>query len=422
MWLAVALQPRCTHPLSLSFPKQYAFELPPPSEEPDANEVAVVVYHRTESVYRSSYHHSYSQRSSSRVSHTPFGVPMMVRVPADMTEDALKSVIGAKLLRCSKKDALPRIAVDSDAELEAAFAENAGDAAAAAPPMGADGDVDMTGFSLHLCDSYGADTATVIGDKPLRNGQFLGLTWPSDIKARAYDRDADLLHSRDPSVSASTAAAACVSLDDCMKQFTKAEKLSQTDMWRCPHCKEEKQAEKKMEVWSVPQMLVIQLKRFSYNSYSRSKLTTMVDFPLEGLDMTKYVLQPDGKRAVYDLIAVSNHMGGYGCGHYTAYCREGSEWYDFDDSRVSPASRASVAVSAGSLPRAVRLQYIAGHGPCPADPSTPRLSDRPLTQAPLLPQSTSSYVLFYERVDEPAAGETSTPMQNDDVASRVHYV
>ena len=43
---------------------------------------------------------------------------------------------------------------------------------------------------------------------------------------------------------------------------------------------------------------------------------------------------------VYDLYAVSNHVGSLGGGHYTAYCRvpqpDGSlAWYHFDDELVS---------------------------------------------------------------------------------------
>ena len=40
---------------------------------------------------------------------------------------------------------------------------------------------------------------------------------------------------------------------------------------------------------------------------------------------------------VYDLYAVSNHFGGMGGGHYTAFCQmpDDQGWFDFDDSHVS---------------------------------------------------------------------------------------
>ena len=49
----------------------------------------------------------------------------------------------------------------------------------------------------------------------------------------------------------------------------------------CPQCKEHRQAFKKMELWRLPEVLVIHLKRFSYNSYLRDKIDTLVEFPLE---------------------------------------------------------------------------------------------------------------------------------------------
>ena len=62
-------------------------------------------------------------------------------------------------------------------------------------------------------------------------------------------------------------------------------------------------------------MLVISLKRFSYNRYWRDKLDTHVDFPINGLDMGPYIINKSHGKAIYDLIAVSNHYGGMGGGH-----------------------------------------------------------------------------------------------------------
>ena len=39
---------------------------------------------------------------------------------------------------------------------------------------------------------------------------------------------------------------------------------------------------------------------------------------------------------MYNLYAVSNHYGGFGKGHYTAYCRSSDNaWHCYDDSHVS---------------------------------------------------------------------------------------
>jgi ubiquitin carboxyl-terminal hydrolase 4/11/15 len=59
----------------------------------------------------------------------------------------------------------------------------------------------------------------------------------------------------------------------------------------------------------------------------------MVDFPTEGLDLTSRVaMKEEGKSLIYDLIAVDNHYGGLGGGHYTAMARNfiDGEWYDYN--------------------------------------------------------------------------------------------
>jgi len=48
----------------------------------------------------------------------------------------------------------------------------------------------------------------------------------------------------------------------------------------CPVCKRHEQATKKFDIWQLPRVLVIHLKRFSYTRYWRDKLDTSVDFPI----------------------------------------------------------------------------------------------------------------------------------------------
>ncbi|XP_022252353.1 ubiquitin carboxyl-terminal hydrolase 15-like isoform X3 [Limulus polyphemus] len=106
-----------------------------------------------------------------------------------------------------------------------------------------------------------------------------------------------------------------IQLSDCLKLFMTTEKLGAKDPWYCPECKKHQQATKKFDLWSLPQVLIIHLKRFSYNRYWRDKIDTLVDFPVRGLDMTNYAIDPHHGPATYDLIAVANHFGGMGGGH-----------------------------------------------------------------------------------------------------------
>jgi len=42
------------------------------------------------------------------------------------------------------------------------------------------------------------------------------------------------------------------------------EQLSEDDSWYCQRCKMHVQADKKLDLWSLPEVLVVHLKRFQY--------------------------------------------------------------------------------------------------------------------------------------------------------------
>ncbi|KAG8624387.1 hypothetical protein KVT40_007454 [Elsinoe batatas] len=143
-----------------------------------------------------------------------------------------------------------------------------------------------------------------------------------------------------------------ISLDDCFAETARTETLSEENAWYCNRCKELRRADKTLEIWTAPDILVVHLKRFSGERYRRDKVDVLVEFPTEGLDLSSRVgLQEDGKEYLYDLFAVDNHYGGLGGGHYTAYARNfwDGNWYDFNDSMVSQTSPTSVVTTAAYL-------------------------------------------------------------------------
>ncbi|KAI8082722.1 uncharacterized protein BX664DRAFT_338921 [Halteromyces radiatus] len=144
-----------------------------------------------------------------------------------------------------------------------------------------------------------------------------------------------------------------VTLMDCLDEFTKEEQLSEEDLWYCPQCKEHQRATKKFDIWHLPEIMVVHLKRFSHTRTLRDKIDAFIDFPMEELDMTDRVLGVKNvdsiakeDRFIYDLYAVDNHFGGMGGGHYTAYAQnwQDGEWYNFDDSHVSKVEQKDAKV------------------------------------------------------------------------------
>ncbi|XP_068131483.1 ubiquitin carboxyl-terminal hydrolase 8 [Hyperolius riggenbachi] len=140
------------------------------------------------------------------------------------------------------------------------------------------------------------------------------------------------------------------SLQDCLKSFSKEEKLTDNNRFYCSNCKTRRDSTKKIEIWKLPPVLLVHLKRFSYEGRWKQKLQTHVDFPLEHLDLSPYVIGPKIFKK-YNLFGVSNHYGGLDGGHYTAYCKNAlkQRWCKFDDHEVSDISVSSVKTSAAYI-------------------------------------------------------------------------
>jgi ubiquitin carboxyl-terminal hydrolase 4/11/15 len=158
-----------------------------------------------------------------------------------------------------------------------------------------------------------------------------------------------------------------ITLENCLEQFTLPEQLDEDNKWYCSACKKHVRAEKTMELWRLPNILIVHLKRFEFkHSLRREKLETLIDCPLEGLEMGKYCAPTshdgdfakqkefvfNGVPACYDLFAVVNHYGRMGFGHYTAFARRWTEdtmsddWALFDDSSVRACTKGQVVSSA----------------------------------------------------------------------------
>ncbi|EPY74532.1 ubiquitin carboxyl-terminal hydrolase 31-like protein [Camelus ferus] len=142
--------------------------------------------------------------------------------------------------------------------------------------------------------------------------------------------------------------------------------LAPDDAWRCPHCKQLQQGSITLSLWTLPDVLIVHLKRFRQEGDRRMKLQNMVKFPLTGLDMTPHVVKRsqsswslpshwspwrrpyglgrDPEDYIYDLYAVCNHHGTMQGGHYTAFCKNSVDglWYCFDDSEVQQLSEDEV--------------------------------------------------------------------------------
>eukprot|EP00500_Bicosoecida_sp_ms1_P004096 CAMPEP_0203807726 /NCGR_PEP_ID=MMETSP0115-20131106/1222_1 /ASSEMBLY_ACC=CAM_ASM_000227 /TAXON_ID=33651 /ORGANISM="Bicosoecid sp, Strain ms1" /LENGTH=494 /DNA_ID=CAMNT_0050716409 /DNA_START=311 /DNA_END=1793 /DNA_ORIENTATION=+ len=140
------------------------------------------------------------------------------------------------------------------------------------------------------------------------------------------------------SLPVGTSAGQAGSLHRSLQEFTSEERLEGDERWHCPKCKKFRNASKKFDLWKLPPLLIVHLKRFSYTRRGvRRKLTNNISFPTTGLDLSAFCVGDDPDPPVYDLYAVINHHGrGLGSGHYSAFALNPAHnaWHCFNDSRV----------------------------------------------------------------------------------------
>jgi ubiquitin C-terminal hydrolase len=123
----------------------------------------------------------------------------------------------------------------------------------------------------------------------------------------------------------------CPTLVDCFDLYVKGEIM---DGDNCVEKRGKKvAATKNIMFWNFPDILVIDIKRF--NSVNR-KNQVMIDFPLENLNLSKYVIGYEKNKYVYDLYGVCNHSGSVMGGHYTSFVKNANgKWYHYNDTSVS---------------------------------------------------------------------------------------
>ncbi|XP_067270443.1 ubiquitin carboxyl-terminal hydrolase 11 [Pseudorasbora parva] len=183
---------------------------------------------------------------------------------------------------------------------------------------------------------------------------YIAIDWDPDMKKKYYNENEAEKYIKHQSMDVPHQQTT-VQLKECIELFTTVETLEEENPWYCPTCKKHQLATKKLDLWSLPEVLIIHLKRFSYTKYSREKLDTIVEFPLRDLDFSGFLLKKTMNSTEppcrYDLISVSNHYGGLRDGHYTSYAqnKDNGQWYYFDDSKVTFAKEEQIVTSAAYL-------------------------------------------------------------------------
>ena len=122
-------------------------------------------------------------------------------------------------------------------------------------------------------------------------------------------------------------------LIDCFNLYVEGEILDGDNAWFNEEKNEKMNIRKKIQFWSLPNILVIDFKRFN-NKFQKNQV--LITFPLDDFDLSNYVIGYKKDKYKYELYGVCNHSGGVMGGHYTSYIKNANgKWYHFNDTSVA---------------------------------------------------------------------------------------
>jgi hypothetical protein len=128
------------------------------------------------------------------------------------------------------------------------------------------------------------------GTMELTPESFISVDFKTEIKDMLFQVDPYLFHDDDENDFDDNRGRKTLSLNDCLDLFTKTEKLGSEDPWYCKKCKKHQEATKKFDLWKLPEILVVHLKRFSYNRIWRDKIDSFIDFPIKQVPSFLYLV------------------------------------------------------------------------------------------------------------------------------------
>ena len=126
------------------------------------------------------------------------------------------------------------------------------------------------------------------------------------------------------------------SLYDCFKHYCHGETMEGVNAWFNDSTGQYQSVQKRISYWSLPNIMIIDLKRVQYTENGPVKVTIPVEIPLDNFNMSEFVNGYKRDSYIYELYAVCNHHGNSsGGGHYTATIRTAdNQWYNFNDENV----------------------------------------------------------------------------------------
>ena len=128
-----------------------------------------------------------------------------------------------------------------------------------------------------------------------------------------------------------------ISLFDCFDKHCESELLQGENAWFNEKENKKQDVNKKLLFWSLPNVMIIDIKRFITSMTGKSKKNQQfIEIPINDVNFSKYVEGYGKEGYIYDLYAICNHHGNIDGGHYSATIRNANgKWYNFNDTQVT---------------------------------------------------------------------------------------
>lgn len=121
-------------------------------------------------------------------------------------------------------------------------------------------------------------------------GSFLAIDWEPTALHLRYQTALERLYEDHDSVEDSRRKQTePINLDTCLQAFTTEEELGEDELYYCSKCKKHCLASKKLDIWRLPPILIVNLKRFQFLNGRWVKSHKIVNFPEEDFDPSNYL-------------------------------------------------------------------------------------------------------------------------------------
>lgn len=185
-----------------------------------------------------------------------------------------------------------------------------------------------------------------------------------------------------------------LNLKQCLDKYIAGEILGGENKYYCEKCDKKVEAVMRESIKKLPNVLIIVLKRFSFNydSMVKLKINDFCEFP-DTLDLSKYTQESlNGDDLAhpmdyynFNLRGVVVHKGTSDSGHYYSLIKDGEDkWYEFNDKLVREFNYMDMAKEAYGVP-------VGGVKDAPKKESKSGFGGNEESKG------TNAYMLFYER-------------------------